>query len=147
MLIVFIGADGSGKTSVANALAYKLSNRFNEIKRFHTIFGIISRLGLGSFIRSILRKKDVGVDSRQKDGFYDYPEPFSALKSSMILMKASIDYFLGHILANQFTRKKNLLIFDRYFYEFFTEKYCFNLHIIDVVSVCFNVCAQCGRHI
>lgn len=123
MLIVLIGADGSGKTSVANELAKRLVNKFKSVDCYHTIFGIIPRNTLGVFSFKKNRKELVEIDTRQKDGFYDYPEPYSATKASIILMKNSIDYFLGHILANPFTRKKNLLIFDRYFYEFFTEEH------------------------
>jgi thymidylate kinase len=126
MLIVFIGADGSGKTSVANELAKRLVSKFKSVDCYHTIFGIIPKntlntLNVFSFKKN--RKELVEINTRQKDGFYDYPEPYSATRASMILMKNSIDYFLGHILANPFTRKKNLLIFDRYFYEFFTEEH------------------------
>ena len=123
MLIVLIGADGSGKTSVANELAKRLNNKFKSVHCYHTIFGIIPRNTLGVFSFKKNRKELVEIDTRQKDGFYDYPEPYSATRASIILIKNSIDYFLGHILANPFTRKKNLLIFDRYFYEFFTEEH------------------------
>jgi len=123
MLIVFIGADGSGKTSVANELALKLANKFESVKYFHTIFGIAPKNILRIFKLKKNKKKSIEESFRQRDGFYDYPEPYSATKASIILIKYSIDYFLGHILANPFTRKKNLLIFDRYFYEFFTEEH------------------------
>jgi len=123
MLIVFIGADGSGKTSVANELALKLANKFESVKYFHTIFGIAPKNILRIFKFKKNKKKSIEESLRQRDGFYDYPEPYSATRASIILIKNSIDYFLGHILANPFTRKKNLLIFDRYFYEFFTEEH------------------------
>ena len=123
MLIVFIGSDGSGKTSVANALSSKLSNKFKKVRYFHTRFGIVSNTGLGLLARKFFGKKDALHDAnlRQKDGFYDYPEPHSAFKASMILAYVSIDYLLGYFIANKFTKNSTLLIFDRYFYEFFTE--------------------------
>jgi len=122
MIIVFIGADGSGKTAVSRLLASKLSSKFKSVRYYHTRFGIVSGTGIWTFVKRIISRKKQAGDPRQKEGYYDYPKPHSALKASIIFLLVSFDYLLGHFVANKYTKKSNLLIFDRYFYEFFTEE-------------------------
>jgi len=126
MLIVFIGADGSGKTSIAKAVAKNLKNNFSEVKYFHTEFGIVPRIGIRSKIKKFFfyRSEEVTInhEERQKVGYYDYPEPHSIIMSILILLHVAVDYLCGYFVVNSFKKNKKLMIFDRYFYEYFTEE-------------------------
>jgi thymidylate kinase len=124
-LIVFVSPDGGGKTTTINALEQKISKRY-IITRSHIRFNILPRLGQLMFrIRHPLHKQPVFVKSVSESGVpvkkHIYAANVSIWKILIVLAYETFDYLLGYF--SLFSRsERSVYIFDRYIYDYFTEK-------------------------
>lgn len=124
-LIVFVSPDGGGKTTTINALEQKISKRYITT-RSHIRFNILPRLGQLMFrIRHPLHKQPVFVKSASEYGMpvkkHIYAANVSMWKILIVLAYETFDYFLGYF--SLFSRsERSVYIFDRYVYDYFTEK-------------------------
>ena len=125
--LVFVGPDGSGKTSLINELEKNIGQEKNiEIK--HIRFNIIPRFGkLKKFFSNPMRTKkseifDPTVSKVGKiNNRYIYGPDIKLWKIVINLIYELLDYLLGYF----FLLSKNsnaMIIFDRYFYDYYTEK-------------------------
>jgi len=96
--IVFLGADGSGKSSVIKEVERTMACAFRGVERFH------------------LRPKIIKSNSTQvTTSPYEKPAR-SVLMSSIKLLILFVDYWLGHVKLILPKRLRSyLIIFDRYF--------------------------------
>ena len=124
-LIVFVSPDGGGKTTTINALEQKISKRY-IITRSHIRFNILPRLGQLMFrIRHPLHKQAVFVKSVSESGVpvkkHIYGANVSIWKILIVLAYETFDYFLGYFSLIS-RSERTVYIFDRYIYDYFTEK-------------------------
>ncbi len=138
-LLVFVGPDGSGKTTIIK----KVSNRLpdNNIQINHVRFNIIPRFGqFKAFILSLLRLKIItfkepvistvgGVVKR-----YVYGKNIPRWKVFFLLFYELFDYVLGYVQLFSSDRK-NIIIFDRYVYDYYTEKDWSNTPLIVMKTI------------
>lgn len=124
MFIVIIGPDGSGKTSVAQAIDRECFEQFGMPSlHMHGDFDIMPRL-------KILRKFFSKMMHREMKHDPDYTVkhagaeviPHSVTKSLIYITYYYWDYLLGHFTVQRFKTTGQLLIADRYFYDYFYQR-------------------------
>tara|TARA_B100000787_G_C16130155_1_gene266956 strand:+ start:94 stop:780 length:687 start_codon:yes stop_codon:yes gene_type:complete len=132
-LLVFVGPDGSGKTTVIENLKTRLSPHC-QIELNHIRFNNIPRAGnLKAFIFSLFNPRIQTLRSRTKsnligpDSKYIYGPKFPLWKIIPLLSYEIFDYILGYftIFRIAFTgssHQNTLILFDRYLSDFYTEK-------------------------
>lgn len=120
MLIAIIGPDGCGKTTVANALVNKL-NQVNVVASHHAMhFMILPKLK--DIINRFLRNKIV---SGHEEGAYHAgmkAKPNSALRGSLYVCWYALDYFLGRFSLFKTRRKGEVLVFARYYLDYYFQR-------------------------
>ena len=106
----FTGADGSGKSTVINAIEFELKKVYPAIELFH--FRPNLTPNLGDAAQKVKIKSDVDRD-------YSVPhrgDKTGKLSSIIRLLYYSIDYQLGYFLrVRPFLFKRHIVIFDRYY--------------------------------
>lgn len=99
LMVVVLGADGSGKSSVIQALETKLAKAFRQHRRFHFRPGLIPKRG------------GPGVATKP----HKYP-PYSPVISVLKLLVVALDFLLGYWLRlRPALVRSTLLLFDRYY--------------------------------
>ena len=127
-MIVFIGCDGAGKTTLIRKLAEEIDD-FVDVKYFHIKFNLIPRLGvIVKFLKGFLSFKINVTETRSQlenvpfDVKHTYGSDMPLWKLLVNINFDLLDYFLGYLYI--FKSQSSLIIFDRYIYEFFTELNC-----------------------
>lgn len=125
-LIVFVGADGSGKSTQINVLDSKLSGQI-EVDLRRVRFNVLPRLGeLLQFWRHLYAKSTEtrehaeGYSNSQDIEKYIYGPPLPRWKIFICLSYEILDFMCGQ-LEIRLGRKEKIFIFDRYFYDYFSE--------------------------
>lgn len=123
-MIVFEGTDGSGKSTIIKRLPDILSNSFpgDMTDYYHWRPG---------FIKKETKMKDgkviVVTDPHAK-------KPYGRAKSFAKFMFFNLDYILGYWLKVRIQLAKgHLVIFDRYYYDYYLDKLRYRLTISDTV--------------
>lgn len=123
-IIVILGPDGTGKTTVAGMLVKKFKINKISARHYPQRFGILPRL---FFLKKIFFKifKKNGISKRNnsyKEGFdLSQNHPFLSL---VYISWYAMDYFLGGIIIkfkNFFSRKIFVAVFARYFYDYYYQ--------------------------
>lgn len=108
--IGFTGPDGSGKTTVINAIIEEFSKVYSAIELFH--FRPTIAPNLGDAAHKVKLKSEVDKD---------YSNPHRGVKTGKInsfirLTYYSLDYILGYFIKiRPMLHKRNVVVFDRYF--------------------------------
>ncbi len=108
-MIAFYGADGAGKTTLINAINDNpiINAIYDEVIINHTRPKIIPS------ISELLRREKASRNVMREHRAY------SILKAHIVLCYYFFDYFFYNFyIARYFSRKKRLIIFDRYFHEY-----------------------------
>lgn len=124
MIIVIIGPDGCGKTTIALELIKKESELGKKVKLYEMNYNILPKLR--EFINPFLKKK---IKNTQSPG--DYLSgmkimPVSKIRGSLILLWYTLDYIIGFFSFKIF-KKYDKLIFTRYFYDYYFQRSYRNL--------------------
>jgi hypothetical protein len=124
-LIVFVSPDGGGKTTTINEFVKILPKEY-FIKKRHIRFNIIPRLGhLIQWIKSPLSYKKVFVKTESKTSDpvvrHIYGKNLPLWKILIVLLYEVFDYLLGYFLLFG-NNKKEIYLFDRYIYDYYTER-------------------------
>ncbi len=126
-LLVFVGPDGSGKTTIIENIRTKLSPKY-KVEINHIRFNNIPRAGnLKALIRSIFKKGIIPPNTITKSYLtapekqYVYGPNFPLWKITLILTYEIFDYILGHFILFH-SKKDSIVVFDRYLYDYYTEK-------------------------
>ena len=126
-LLVFIGPDGSGKTTVIENLRLKLSPKYH-VEINHIRFNIIPRLGhLKAFLLGLLRFKISRLPVKTSSKLcapvsrYTYGPNIPLWKIMPLLCYEIFDFILAHFYLYK-RNNANIIMFDRYFYDYYTEK-------------------------
>lgn len=119
ILIVLIGPDGSGKTTIADMIknCSTINNHFYKKFYFHTNFPILPRMRkIGEWL-GFLKKENAAYSPSSRQ-----IEPLPFFKSMLYPIYYGLNYFLGHFwIWKQKANGGALIIFDRYFYEYFIQ--------------------------
>lgn len=121
-MVAFEGTDGSGKSTIIDGLPDILSNSFPKdmMDYYHWRPG---------FIKKETKVKDgkvvVVTDPHAK-------KPYGRMKSFAKFMFFNVDYILGYWMKARIQLAKgHLVIFDRYYYDYYLDKLRYRLTISD----------------
>jgi thymidylate kinase len=120
MLIVIVGPDGCGKTTVANSLVDYFKSRNKKLNHFAMHFNILPPLK--KFINPFLKKKidDTHIEGQLLSGMNLKPSP--PLLGMIYVFWYGLDYFLGHFKLIFFRMFDQHVIFARYFYDYYYQR-------------------------
>jgi thymidylate kinase len=117
-MIVIIGPDGSGKTTIANELILKL--KADNINATHSTMHFEILPPLKNFINPFLKNK---IDSSHEEGalHVGMKKPNSVIKGLVYVIWYAFDYFLGSFKVLKTKQKKEVIIFARYYYDYYYQ--------------------------
>lgn len=120
LFIVFMGPDGSGKSTTArNIIDSELKKLFQKKIYFHGHFPFLPEL---KKIALLFRLKHPKKLPNCFEDTADYSKPFGYVRSMIYPLYYGSNYFLGHYLVWKERARGGLIIFDRYFYDYFIQK-------------------------
>lgn len=125
LMVVFEGTDGSGKTTIIDSLPRFLGERFGggEIVYYHWRPG---------FIKSPNRESNENTGKVCTDPHGK--KPYGRLVSLGKFLYFNLDYILGYWLeVRRHLAAGKLVIFDRYYYDYYLDKRRYRLDISDAV--------------
>lgn len=120
LFVIFLGADGSGKSSVIDKIIYSLKPAFRRTEKFHfrPLVGLRQSKG-----------KNKSVEEPHK-----YP-PYGSVKSMLKLLYYSLDYIVGYIIyIKPVLMRSTLVVFDRYYYDLLIDPKRFRLRRVSWVA-------------
>jgi thymidylate kinase len=111
MVIVLAGPDGVGKTAASDNLQQIFKNiYFNKIYRYHGHFGFFPEWAK---VYGIFRKKRAsGSDAPREE------KKAGSLKAVLSILYYGLEHILAWLWILWLRARGNLIIFDRYFYDF-----------------------------
>jgi thymidylate kinase len=113
MLIVFVGPDGSGKSTVIEKLSNEIVPELaTSVKYYHDKFELLPSL-------SRLRGQKVLNDRSTQTGAL---RKYSVKRKLLYIAYYSVDYFLGRIVVGYNKMKGGYIIFDRYYYDYYFQR-------------------------
>lgn len=118
IIVAFEGTDGSGKSTVINGIKEVLENSFPEgmLDYYHWRPGVIKK------------KTENGVNVSEPHA----KKPYGKVKSFAKFMLFNFDYLLGYWLKIRWQLSKgHLVVFDRYYYDYYLDKLRYRLSISD----------------
>lgn len=121
VMIAFIGTDGSGKSTIIENLPKVLGKTFNEsqIKYYHW---------RPKYLKSPKGDKNLNVNVTEPHS----KKPYGKILSFLKFMYFNLDYIIGYWLSVKIHLGKNeLVIFDRYYYDYLVDKYRYRLSLND----------------
>lgn len=126
LFITLIGPDGSGKSTIANGLTKSFNQIFSKITYYHGHFKILPELKAyknpGSLIDHFIKKKQPAINYEFQQGDHaNMGKPYNFFKAMMYLLYYLWDYFLGHFKVLFSRAKGDMIIFDRYFYDYIIQ--------------------------
>lgn len=121
LFIVLIGPDGAGKSTTANNLIEsEIKKLFQRKYYFHGHFPYLPEMKkIASFIK---RNKNLVKITENPVSV----KPFGTLRSMIYPVYYGFNYFLGHFFIWKEKARAGLIIFDRYFYDYFIQKQFIN---------------------
>jgi thymidylate kinase len=119
--VVLLGPDGSGKSTISQKLQEFLQPLFQGHRYFHGHFMIIPRLrDVAMHLGFKLSEPDTVISSDpQRPG--ERVVEFGTLRSLLYLFYQSLGYLLGYGLIFRARGRGELLIFDRYYYDYLIQ--------------------------
>ncbi len=121
LFVCLIGPDGSGKTTISHGLQNDLGDVFSRARYYHGHWGIFPELkrfrdtlapALGK-VKEIPRSN--GGSNKQTT------LTFGLARGLMYVLYYSLEYIFGHLLVLRAKASGQLLLFDRYFYDYLIQ--------------------------
>lgn len=121
LLVVFEGTDGSGKTTIIDALPSQINYRKDEIVYYHWRPGFIKSPNKNS-------NENTGEICTDPHG----KQPYGKLVSLGKFLYFNLDYIFGYqFKIKKDLREDKLVVFDRYYYDYYLDKMRYRLDISD----------------
>jgi thymidylate kinase len=120
LFVVLLGPDGSGKSTVTEGVRRSLAPWFSSTRIYHGHFAILPRLG---DLARMAGFKPNG-DQTPGEGKITVPaerEKFTTWRSLIYLTYYTLDYMLGHLVIFLARGRGDLIIFDRYYYDYLIQ--------------------------
>jgi len=119
--LAVLGPDGSGKTSIVNALHRCIDKGlFEAVLCYHANVAILPLLK--TFKRIFFGENSTQVTQNEIAVQPGMVEPHSLIRSLIYVLYYSVDYCLGWFSIRDAMWKNQLVVFDRYFYDFFYQR-------------------------
>ena len=118
MLVVLLGPDGSGKSTLAKALqSGNGENLFNGCILQYSRPNLLPQLGrVAELVRGSKKSQSADYDLNSHD-------KVSAIKGSLQILYYTLDFMLGRVVILHHLSRGRLVIYDRYFYDYFIQTY------------------------
>jgi len=116
--LVFIGPDGSGKSTTAEEIKKSLAELFPRAHYYHGRFGSIPELKWYIKLIKNAKEKEIDPENDSVASLAKIP-PHGRFRAVFYLLYYSIDYLLGYGTVLRARSMGQLVIFDRYFYDYF----------------------------
>lgn len=120
-LIAFIGPDGSGKTTIIDMQKDYLKSMFSYIKQYHIRFEILPELKTGHGFSSMKGQLSGSAETGRPASQKERRSLLSKLASWFVVMYYSMEFFIGRAAIKKHRMSRALILFDRYFYDFFAQ--------------------------
>ena len=123
VMVAFLGTDGSGKSTIISNLSVVLERTFDEsqIKYYHW---------RPKYIKSPKGEKGSSANVTNPHS----NKPYSKVTSFIKFMYFNLDYIFGYWFSVKVHLGKNqLVVFDRYYYDYMLDKYRYRLNLSDSI--------------
>lgn len=118
LFICLIGPDGSGKTTISHAIEEDMKDIFNRVRYFHGRITIFPRLrSLVALFRKRHEREDIKSFKTESASTESKAPPL------FLILYYSLEHFLYHFIIRWFKGQGDLILFDRYFYDYLIQKY------------------------
>lgn len=122
MMIVLLGPDGSGKTTIKSSLEESLNTIFTSINHFYFRPELLPFPGVLVGLREDIR---TGANPNPHGHKRENP-----IKSIIRFVYYLVDFILGYWIKIHPLKKRGcLIIFDRYYYDYFVDLFRYNMSI------------------
>ena len=120
MLIIIIGPDGSGKTTIANEIQELMTKKGVKAHHLAMNFEILPKLR--DIVNPFIKNKivDTHIEGELNVGMKDKPN--SQIKGVVLATWYAMDYFLGRFKLYRWNRNNDAVIFARYFYDYYFQR-------------------------
>ena len=126
LFLCLLGPDGSGKTTFSQAIEERIGGLFTTTEQYHSLAGFLPKLkGLKKIFYGVRGKPipDSPLKGVAQPGVVAKPIP--AIRTSTYIVYYGIEYILYRLIVRRKLRRNQLVIFDRYFYDY----YLMRLHL------------------
>lgn len=115
-MIVFLGPDGSGKTTLINNYSKAIDRFFpDNIRIYHRRYGLLPELKTNRGLSSMKGKIKSGENKKIKRTFV------SLLATMFVVLYYTFEFFLANIIVFKNRFKGSLVLFDRYYFDHFLQ--------------------------
>lgn len=119
-LLVFLGPDGSGKTTIMNMEAEYLKLYYPKQKVYHMRYNILPELKTGhgfSSMKGAVHKSPENAGEKKKVK----RSLLSICASWFVVLYYTFEFWLGNFIVFVLKRKNTLILYDRYYYDHFMQ--------------------------
>jgi len=120
LFVVLLGPDGAGKTSLSDRLADRLGQLlFKGTSRYHMQFNMIPKLS--NVLYKLFRFQTEQIDFTRKHSGSSIA-PHLPWRSFLYVCYYSLDFLFGRLRLRKEKGLGCLILFDRYFYDFYFQR-------------------------
>jgi len=116
--VALIGPDGSGKSTTAEGLLRSLKPLFHGGRSYHAHFKILPRL---RDLAGLLKFRRSKGEAPEPENPAATPVRIGRFRSICYLIYYTLDYLLGYAVLFKARGRGELIVFDRYFYDYLIQ--------------------------